>query len=626
MKFIKYFGILTLLVILASCNKELDNNLIPENTELSEDIIISEEVKEYTESTIIDEQFEPLESINFRIMGGYGGPYSVRFDDDIIIHNISHREVEIDGVNYSDYGGRSIYFSAKHVNELIKSFSILEYDENGNLLNIITYNNVFIYNGLDQAAIKEVSSTIYDVEILFVVDGDSLKDISLVKDITNLRCISIEWAEILSDISPLAENKYLEIVNIDKAITKDLSALSELSRLRELTISVDELTNEQTIKNIDILSVLVNLEKLELKNFQLEDLDFIKNIPDLEELSIIRNNANTDYSAIESTSVLSSLTIENYKNENIEVKLSSFKNIEYLSLYNVDISGLPWEIENSIEYLKLSSCGNTNFTVEMKLDNLKSLYLEGSEITGLENMNCIQMIQLKINDVHTDYSSLYNFPQLKELSIIGMWNNCETVAFLSEMTDLVSFEIHTTSGYDMTAIESLMNLKQLGIYSPYSSIDLSGLINLEELTIVNVNINDDSDYLDFSSISELEKIKKLSLESVRQNDYGFLGKLYSLKSLYFDFCNIRQLPNLGELNNLQAVTIIESDGSIDLQNLNTAENIKALDLFCVEILNPEDINVIDSLEFLLIADSNIEVEKIANSDNLKLVYVSSSPY
>lgn len=442
-------------------------------------------------------------------MGGYGGPYSVFFDDDAMNDNISHREIEIDGVHYSGYGSTGIYFSAEHANQLIKSLSILEYDDNGNLLNTITYNNVFIYNGLDQAAIKEVNSTLYDAEILFVVDGYSLKDISLVKDISNLRCISIEWADMLSDISPLAENKYLEIVNIDKTITKDLSPLSDLPFLRELNIRVDELTKEQTNKNIDVLSRLTSLEVLEINNLQLDNLDFIKNLSELKELNIKRNNANTDYSAIEATSVLSSLTIESYKNENVEVNLSSFRNIEYLSLYNVDISGLPWETENSIEYLEISSCAFVDFTDAMKLDNLKYLYLSGSDTTGLENLDCSQMIKLKIYDVRTDYSSLYNFPQLKELSIIGMWNNCETVDFLSEMTDLVSFEIHTTSVYDMTPIENLVNLKHLGISSLYRAIDLSGLTNLEELTIGNVNINDDSTYLDFSSISELKKLKNL---------------------------------------------------------------------------------------------------------------------
>lgn len=99
-----------------------------------------------------------------------------------------------------------------------------------------------------------------------------------------------------------------------------------------------------------------------------------------------------------------------------------------------------------------------------------------------------------------------------------------------------------------------------------------------------------------------------------------------MESIYFDWCDIRQFPDLGELNNLEVVTILESDGAIDLQNLNTAVNLKALDLCCVDIINPENISVIDSLEYLLITDSNVAVEQIANLENLEFVYVSNSSY
>ena len=336
---------------------------------------------------------------------------------------------------------------------------------------------------------------------------------------------------------------------------------------------------------------------MELRNFQLESIDFLIGLSELKELVIIENSENTDYSAITELKKLNTLKIIGTSQEPAYANIDSFGTVNSFSVEYADIANLYFNTENHIEKIEVV-CSKMNLDYDIMLDNLICLKLEGFKIDDISKLLNSNIKEIYLENIITDYDALNGLNEVEELFILGKYNNCTDFGFLKSMNRLKTLRVDSS-------VEDLDLM-------PYDSdgttvhIELSDLVNLEELFINAEFAKDGTDFIDTESIAKLQKLRKLYLMGFSQKDFSSINQLNNLENLYFTWCFINELPDLSNLTKLESLIILDNDEVIDMQNLSTAENLRALFLMGTYISGVEKMDELNSLEIAVLTDTNSE--------------------
>ena len=162
------------------------------------------------------------------------------------------------------------------------------------------------------------------LELLSVLTG-RIVDLSAVSQLTNLRRLSVTSSGGAPvDFSGLGKLKRcfvrwwtgarsifecdsLDSLSIDKLPAKECNGLTRLGNLRDLTIY------SQSIKSLDAIAHLTKLEKLELNRFRnLESLDGIENLASLRSLNINECSQLSDLSPLAALTNLEHLVVSDW--------------------------------------------------------------------------------------------------------------------------------------------------------------------------------------------------------------------------------------------------------------------------------------------------------------------------
>lgn len=190
-------------------------------------------------------------------------------------------------------------------------------------------------------------------------------------------------------------------------------------------------------------------------------------------------------------------------------------------------------------------------------------------------------------------------------------------------SDLAQIEFLDATGRelsDITGIERLVNLKQLGL-SHNQIMDVTPLAQLSNLEILDLRGNPISDGTPLGKISSLTS---LDLGSVKIKDFSFVKNLPKLDSLRLDDNQLENIEFLSGMENLKGLTLYDNFIS-DLDTILTLPNLEFLELKNNPIA---DLAGIEGLENLMILDlrltqiSDISVlEQLAYLDYLVLGYM-----
>lgn len=265
------------------------------------------------------------------------------------------------------------------------------------------------------------------------------------QSVTNIECLSIfthlitiifdDKSTKIEELSPLLsipDLTTLSIANFDKG---NLDVIKQLTKLTNLTIYGD---SENTIGDLEFLRYTPNLNILKLSLTKSSNINGLKYLNNLEKLEL--NGVDLFDSNIETIFV----------NENLKE----------LSLINCifDLSDLPFERLKNLQYLTLSNGDITDISPLGKFDNLSFLSLENNKIT--------------------DISILSN---LKELSYLNLSNNkIKNINSLSNLNKLNSLFLKDNQITDIYALYSLKRLSILEILSESNKIDEKDLFALSE--------------------------------------------------------------------------------------------------------------------------------------------------
>ena len=161
---------------------------------------------------------------------------------------------------------------------------VLQWIKNSNGVHIEDYDHDWIgkWPSFMQDSVKKlVGKEIIAID--FVGAGaehlKSIKDISIIKNLSSLRVFNIEDTEV-SDISVIKHLKSLEYLKLSGTRIKDISALSKLTKLEGLFLSNTD------ISDISALKDLKNLEELELIRTNVSDVSVLQGLKKLKEVNL----------------------------------------------------------------------------------------------------------------------------------------------------------------------------------------------------------------------------------------------------------------------------------------------------------------------------------------------------
>ncbi len=333
------------------------------------------------------------------------------------------------------------------------------------------------------------------------VDYDDLEDISILEQYPDLRGLTLEGCDSLTDYSPLMALTNMEVLKI---------ASSQL-------------------KSIDFVKQMPNLTHLRIEDSKITGLEALRSCPNLRLLSLVDNYSivDDDYSVVGEMEMLEDLTIS----LGHLFELPSFAKLTkllQLSLKNVD-DPTPLKDAVNVKYLELDDISWWDLNVLTSMENLSSLKLTNSHLNTLEPLtqfSNLMLLDLEGTNVYGNVEEIFGIPSLYYLNMkdckIGLdfdrvpVNEMLLMLDLSELTIMEdpSFtsqnrtEIYLSSHYEF--FENFPNVTELYLKSlQLDSIEfVKSMPNLEYLDITDNNV---------TSLKPLEALEQFRMVSCGRN-------------------------------------------------------------------------------------------------------------
>lgn len=296
---------------------------------------------------------------------------------------------------------------------------------------------------------KLINNTLERAEDTVITTGD-------MEEITSLSINGPSNVEDIGDIEGIQYAVNLQTLNMTGDI-KNVDKIKGLTNLRRLTINSNEfLTDlsqlgskpELTLLNVDSCTNLISLDGITVGNY-----------PQLKELSCSRCTSLSDISALSGPEI-PTLTEADFEDCAI-TDISPLKG--YTSMAELDLEKVEITEENREAYretvssmtglttLYMPYCDITDEDTKMfsTLKNLQTLVLNMNDLTSTDFCNQLPQ-KIEVLSLHgNDIEEMGNLDRLTNLTILGMGdNNVTDFSFVSKLTSLTDGSIRHAEGTD----------------------------------------------------------------------------------------------------------------------------------------------------------------------------------
>ncbi|MBA4030441.1 MAG: hypothetical protein C0478_06060 [Planctomyces sp.] len=347
--------------------------------------------------------------------------------------------------------------------------------------------------------------------------------------------------------------------------------------------------------NINLLSTLKNLTRLDLSGSQVNDLTPLSHLHSLISLDLSVTSV-YDISQLRDLTTLQSVEL-GYNPISDITPLRNLNNIQDLGLSNTEVSDLsPLRGLIKIKYLNIRGTGVRDLSPISSLTHLENTDLSAIpfnlDLSPLHNLKKLQTLQLQNTEVN-NLSPLENLTSIKELFLQN--TSTEDLTPISRLHKLKTLRVDNTQVRDAAPLSKLINIASLGL-SKTRITDLSplrDLLQLESLSINNTTINNldplsrltnlktlqlqNTQIVDLTPLSGLENLERLDLGNTPVLDIGPLSHLSNLRTLHIQNTLVTDLTPLSHLPNLQVISI----GNINISDTSLLSRFRPINtIFC----------------------------------------------
>ena len=331
--------------------------------------------------------------------------------------------------------------------------------------------------------------------------GLSNEDLAALSEMTNLKKLSLEQNEDVTDLSYLSSLTGLESLNIMHTGAEDLTSLKGLTNLKELEIANPE------ISDLAPLSGLTNLKSLRLddgnlSSSQMTDLSPLAGLVNLESLLISPKPGYTDFSCLSGLTKLRTLRMvgNTTTGSNSVSGLDFLANMVQLEELRIVVDNGELSALSGLTKLRLLDLhGNfhaPDTSIFRNLTNLEELKIYGgpiceasdlSDFAGLTHLNTLIIDIDGVSSLH----GLENLTEMKELDLAVYANNTGKrlmdLAPLANMKNLRSFSLYASPPdgppLNVEALGSLQNLQEVEIHPAGRVADPSPLAHIPTVVL-----------------------------------------------------------------------------------------------------------------------------------------------
>lgn len=319
------------------------------------------------------------------------------------------------------------------------------------------------------------------------------------------------------------------------------------------------------------------------------------------------------------------------KIEKLDISYSDIDDLSFLSylphLKELDISqtnvtdiSVLKELP-ALEKLRLYDTNIIDIGALVYLPNIKSLYLnyiDGLDLNVLKELSMLEELSISVKK-NTEIET-------KNFEVIGYLNNLRYLGLVGDFDD-ISFLSNLTSLQELYFIGDIFEyIRSGGSSEAIDFSSLSNLLNLKKLTLVGAKVKD------ISALANLQNLEYLFLGDFSRciyssvSDISPLENLVNLKSLYLtSLVQIRNTEVLSNLINLEVLNLSYNKIE-DISMVHNLVNLKELYLSDNALTDISSLNNLTRLERLDLSRNEItDISSLENLTNLKYINLSENP-
>jgi len=381
----------------------------------------------------------------------------------------------------------------------------------------------------------------------------------------------------------------------NKADSVGLSDIRQMSAITEI-----DLSNNQLIQNIEPLTRLSNLQKLNISGTSITDLSPIRNLTELIDVDASRSGV-TDISVLKYASKITRLNVESTGVSDLsavrrmptlqilsasKTKISDLTPIaELITLTTIDVSGTlvqslaPVQNLTALQALDVSATQVSDLAPITGLKALSELSIDSTKVidaTPIAQLTGLTILSMNDTKIPT-LDPLKGLPKLQKVYCDHTPIRQETAdAFMSaKKGTLVVFDSKDLKSWwetlpkDWQAIlykESrdgkIPSKDELAILANQDSINLNGskyindLEPLKRLPKLKAIVASKTGIKDLSAIKDLREVRYLDISDTEVSDISVLSKFPQLKTLRADRTKV---TDIDPLSSLKSITTIYAD-------------------------------------------------------------------
>ena len=339
------------------------------------------------------------------------------------------------------------------------------------------------------------------------------------------------------------------------------------------------------IKTLDDLRHFKNLARLDLACFAVGDMDYFKDMTQLEQLFMM------DCENIEDGRFTDISNIANLKNL-IEISLTNnyIKDLSPLSeLQNLRKAYVGYE--ETIDYSPLNSWTNIEYLTVQEYDLIDVSFL----------FDLVNLKELEVQANYWDVSFLKNMDKLEYLRV-----NCKEIKNFDSISickGLKKFYMWADDMPDLNCLKDLPELHWLVLYCGNNGKDdeISERLNLsikiiseiQNLKLLSLHLERG---LDYTPISKLTGLTELTINHADISDIDFLIPLKNLTHLNLAWNAISDISALKNLDNLESLNLDANYGVVDISVLKNLKHLKRLNMLNNSIIDWKPVSHVEKIE------------------------------